>query len=73
MADLVSKEFFEFLSNPKNMVESLTKKMADSPESKKGREEKDKSQSSVIIKEKIEEDTLALPPNHFLKESNKSI
>ena len=73
VADLVSKEYFDFIGNPQNMLETWSKKMVDTPELKKGREEKDKSQNSMTFKEKVEESAVVLPATLLVKESNKSI
>ena len=73
VADLVSKEFHEFINNTMNLLEYANKKMNASPV-KKYKDEKEKT-LDCPLKERIEEEgTINIPaPNNQLKESlNKS-
>ena len=73
IADLVSKEFREFISNTMNLLENVNKKINDSDSTRKLKEEKLKSMNSLI--EKIEEEgKINIPAqiNLFKEPVNKS-
>jgi 5'-AMP-activated protein kinase catalytic alpha subunit len=70
VADLVSKEFHEYINNNSNMLETWTKKLDEgTPNSKKNKEEIEKTQISPL-KDKLED--APLPATLLIRESNRS-
>lgn len=69
VADLFSKEYNDFINNTSNMLETWTKKLDESPNFKKTKEEIEKTQPSPL-KDKLED--APLPATLLLKESNRS-